>query len=199
MKTTLLLSLFGLISVAANATVITFNFDSVTGDLGHTQSYTVDGFTITATAEPNSRYGPDLYGKANGGDENGLGLTNDPTHDHEITPGSFIQLNISSILAYDPLTLIIDSSTGNDAWAVYETNSANTLSGATSLKTGNNEHSFTINPTDTYLDITATCGNVLLNSLSFDPNAATPEPASMAMIGGGLGLLGLLRFRRRQS
>ena len=197
MKATLLLSLFGLMGVAANATIITFNFDSATGDLGHTQTYTEGGITITATAEPNSRYGPDLYGKALGGDENGLGLTNDWTGDHEITPGSFIQLTITSLIPYNPLTLIIDSSTGNDAWAIYETNTANSLSGATSLKTGTSEHSFTVSPTDTYLDITATCGNVLLNSLSFDPNAATPEPASMGLIGGGLGLIGLLKFRRK--
>lgn len=197
MKATLLLSLFSLIGVAANASVITFNFDSSTGNLGHTQTYTVDGFTITATAEPNSRYGPDLYGKAAGGDENGIGLTNDWSGDHEITPGSFIQLSITSITPYDPLTLIIDSSTGDDAWAIYQTNSANTLSGATLLKSGTSEHSFTVNPTGSYLDITATSGNVLLNSLSFDPNAATPEPASMGLIGGGLGLLGLLRFRRK--
>ena len=45
----------------------------------------------------------DLFRKEAGGDEVGLGLTNDPTGEDEITPGSFIQLDLSA-LTIPPLT-----------------------------------------------------------------------------------------------
>ena len=41
-----------------------------------------------------------LYGKNDGGDEKGLGLTSDPSGDLEIVNGQFIQLDVS---AWGPL------------------------------------------------------------------------------------------------
>ena len=70
------------------AQAATFNFLSPAGALGTTQSYTVDGLTITAAGFNSSNFTtPDvkLFAKTGGGDENGLGLTNDRTGDNEIT------------------------------------------------------------------------------------------------------------------
>jgi hypothetical protein len=76
---------FGLLGIPT-ASAITFNFNTATGDLGFTHTYdstppsgftvTADGFMTTASfagslvgASPS-----DLFGKANPGDEQGLGL-----------------------------------------------------------------------------------------------------------------------------
>jgi len=72
----------------------TINFNTPTGDQGTTPTY--GGVTATA-------YGPGtqhLYGKNDGGDEKGLGLTSDPSGDLEIVNGQFIQLDVS---AWGPL------------------------------------------------------------------------------------------------
>src|ERR1700688_4803917 len=78
------------------------DFSSATGDLGTTHTYNgVPSGSIGATA-----YGalsapgapPHMWGKAAGGDENGVGLTTDPSGDHEIAPGGFIQLDVTSFI-----------------------------------------------------------------------------------------------------
>ncbi len=201
-----ILGLFLLVaSGAAHAGTITFNFDLCgttvnagnAGSCSTTSTFTSGGFSIVATAEGTPPTGAtnNLWAKDNTGDEKGLGLTSDTSGEDEITSGFFIQLNISSILGNDPLTIIMDSTTSPDAWKVYETNTAGSTSGTT-LATGTNETSFNISPTDTYLDFTATDGNVLLSSLSF--TAATPEPSSLVLLGSGiLGLAGAVRRKQK--
>ncbi len=206
MKTTILLNCFFL-AVAANATPVFINFGSAAGgNLGSTATFTGGGFSVVATADP-SGYNNDLYQKMAGGDENGLGLTSDPSGDHEITSGHYIQLNITQILGDNPLSIGMESSTGDDGWAIYETNSANTNvynltgsghNGATLLLSGSTEGDFSLGTVaDTYIDVTATSGNVLLSELDFNKTSSVPEPASFMLGGFGLAALGLLRRGRK--
>jgi hypothetical protein len=166
----------------------TINFGTPTGNQG--ASHTYGGITATA-------YGAGtqfLYGKNDGGDENGLGLTSDTSGDHEITSGQFIQLDVTSLQGLS-ISFVMDSSTGSDAWKVFESSSAFATSGSSTV-TGSNEnsHSITIASGMHYLDFTATGGNVLLSSISY---TATPEPLSLALTGSGL--LGLFLLRRRRA
>lgn len=206
MRTYLLISMLCL-PMVASATTITFNFNEFPGNLGIVKTYTVGSYSITATAEGTPT--PDLWGKAEGGSENGLGLTSDPSGDHEVTAGNVIQLNISSILGNGPLTLTMGSVTaGQEDWEVFETNKAGAFTGKV-LDTGDTQAAFVIDPADTYLDITATRGNILLSTLSFSVKSKpqtppgdplVPEPSSAVLIGIGFGLLCMfLSFRRRHA
>src|SRR5260221_264902 len=75
----------------------TINFGSPTGDQGTTHTY--GGITATAYgASTPAGAPPHLFGKSDGGDENGVGLTTDPSGQHEITVGDFIQLDLTSLI-----------------------------------------------------------------------------------------------------
>ena len=194
--------LLGILSTAARAETVTFNFDTCgngttkNASCGSSTTYTVDGYTITATAFAAPGSTANLYAKQNGGDENGLGLTNDPSHDNEITAGSFIQLNLDvagGVIPVVPLTITMGSTTSPDEWEFYESNSAGATSG-TFQASGFNEVPFTIDPADDYLDVTSLHGNVLLSSLTFTVSNPTPEPSGLALLGTGiLGLAGAVR------
>lgn len=167
----------------------TISFATPTGDQGTSHSY--GGITASSYGGTGSN---DLYGKNDGGDENGLGLTSDSTGDHEITVGRYIQLDVTSLEGLT-ISFIMNSSTSPDAWKVFESSSASATSGSSTI-TGTDEssHSITIASGMKYLDFTATDGNVLLSSISY---TATPEPLSLALTGSGL--LGLVLLRRRRA
>ena len=123
----------------------TINFATPTGDQGTTQTYGV----ITATAYGSNS--PDLYGKNDSGDEKGLGLTTDS--DHEITAGHYIQLDVTSLQGLT-ISFIMNSSTGSDAWKVFESSTGSATTG-TSIMMGSDEnsHSITIGSGIKYLGL----------------------------------------------
>jgi hypothetical protein len=145
-----------------------------------------------------------LYGKNDGPGEMGLGLSNDTT-DHEITPGSFIQLSLSQ-LQLPPLTSThmsfeANSTTGGEVWRVYGTNTAGSLSGAVLLASGTDNSldadlGAAIIGTYAYLDVTAfgTGANVLLHEV--DATAGVPEPGSLALLATAFMGAGFMRRRR---
>jgi len=145
----------------------TINFGSPTGDQGTTHTYGGVAATAHGTGSPH------LFGKSDGGDENGLGLTSDPSGQHEITIGDFIQLDLTGLIGTQ-LTIVMGSTTDGEAWSFLASNSALATSG-TAVMSGSNENSFTFTPTLKYLDVTSTNGNVLLSSLSYTSHASLPR------------------------
>jgi len=183
------------LSTSSYATVYLFNFDSPTGTLGTSQSYTNNFVSVTATGYNNNGTTTALFGKMDGGDENGLGIANGS--DHEITTANFVQLNLSSLLDVDPqsLSFTIGSSTGEDAWKVYESNSAGVL--GTLVASGNNENPQSITvPSAQYLSFQASAGNVLLSTITANTQVNTPEPMTILTLASGLALTAFAKKRK---
>ena len=109
----------------AQAGTVTFDLSMPSGVLGTSQTYTAGPFTITAYGFDSSGNPTDLYGKDLGGDESGLGLNNDPSGQHEICCGNYIQLDLSSLVNNPGLAITISSVQsgetcdiwGSDTWA----------------------------------------------------------------------------------
>ena len=95
----LTIALAALAAASSADAQVAINFNSHVGHLGSSQAYTQSGLSVTATgySAPSTLGHPnttDLFGKNNGGDENGVGLYG--YTDSEINKGTdFIQLNHS--------------------------------------------------------------------------------------------------------
>ena len=198
--------------VPAAADTINFGLATSAGDKGTSHVYNIGSTTLTATAGA----GGHLYAKQGGGDENGLGLTGDPTGNHEIwrwnsngtlaNPAPFIELNISNLLSagYTNIKFIMGSSTAGESWAVYACSGALHTGSCTSALTGFDEfyHALPGDASHPYISFYDTSGfntggrNVLLNGLSYTPPSPTPEPASLMMLGSGLVAVGGFLRRR---
>jgi hypothetical protein len=180
-------------------------FSTPTGDLTTTHTYSLDGVNIVATGFN----GGDLWGKADGGDENGVGLANDPGGDHEIyhvTSGAipFIQIDLLNLInaGFAGFQFQMNSTTSPDGWSVSACSSGGTDCG-TSAVTGSDEgvsHSVpTLSATNHYLDFSATAGNVLLKEITAT-RVATPEPRFYGfLLAGMMALVGIVRGKLRSA
>src|SRR5215469_16962119 len=87
------------LATPAGALTLLYDFSSFSGVLGPTQTYTSAGATISATGCLGNCLSPNqinLFGKALGGDENGLGIH--LTTDNEIEGLTLVQVDVTSLL-----------------------------------------------------------------------------------------------------
>ena len=200
------------LATAANAAVDIFPFTSPAGPNGTSAPYTVGGVTITASGfASNGGAATTLFDKTGGGDENGLGLVDDPSGDNEISGANFVQIDTNLVPAGSTFGFQMGSDTGGEEWEVFGSNVADSF-GATPLLTGTNDespHSLSGLGTFRYYDFKdvpnhsgcptdALCGNVLLTD--FTVTTAVPEPATWAMMLIGIGGLGAtMRMSRKTA
>jgi hypothetical protein len=198
-------------AASAQATTILFNLSSPTGNITNTHTYGTAPLTIVAKGFNWAGGTADLYGKHAGGDENGLGLNNDPTGDHEIHYHSgYVQIDVQNLFGRilpGSLTFGTNSTTGGEQWTVYGSNQsggtcgANPLCGVTALVSGTNEainQAFPHFGTYRYYDFveTGTHGgkNFLITNIKAQ---SVPEPGAWALMLTGFGGLGAVLRRRR--
>ena len=201
----------------ANSAVITWDLGTPPGLLGVSQNYSAGSppITITATGFINGNFAnpankTDLFGKAAGGDEVGLGLNDDPTlsggvSEHELNGTNWIQLNVTNAVTagVHGLSFIMDSTTGctalpcatGDSWRVFGSNSATSLGAQLPGLIGFDEVSHSLPTGFDFINFQAVSGNVLVSSIS----GTIPEPSTWAMMLLGFAGLGYVSFRRTRK
>ena len=194
---------------AASAQVVPLS--APTTQSGSQATYVTTAGTITATGYSAPGTTTPLNFKMQSGLENGLGLTDDPSGQGEISDSgpNMIQLDMSGLNSGTMVSFLMGSTTDNEGWAVFGTNTAGcvalgTMCGTSILAMTNDQgnwHSLGV-PAFTYYDFYATgrsngtYANVLLDSLSL---SAVPEPSTWAMMLLGFGAIGMAARRSRRK
>ena len=197
------------LATPATAASLLYDFSSPSGVPGGvgTQTYTSGGITITANSCGLGLCYPDLvaplFGKAGGGDENGLGIAAGATGDsaNEITGIFGVELDVLNLIGHvvpGSVDFQMGSTTAPDTWEVL---GSNVRSGSwTPLLPGADEGSHPLPDFGTYryYEFVATSGDVLLANLTAS-TTAVPEPATWALMLIGIGGLGAALRSSRKS
>ena len=188
----------------ANSRADGVTFSSPTGVIASPHTYTLDGFSVIATAFN----GGSLFGKNDGIGEQGIRLTGDPSGQHEIyavavgVPQDYIQLDLSSLLAagFTSFEFQMGSTTGIDTWQVSACATAGTMCSNGSTMTGTDEllnaAPRNLSAANPFPDFSSNKGNVSLGMIAAMPPTTTPEPSSLGLLlAGMLGFAGLSFLR----
>jgi hypothetical protein len=193
MKKTIILTSLAVIAmgVSAQATPVSFTFLENGGNtsLGTSSTFTESGVTIEAWALGSSP--GNLYAKNHGGDENGLGLTSDPTHDDEITKGQYIQLGaLTPGFIFDSLT--IGSDTPPDGALLYWSATQGVIGTLIGSFSSDQTVNLSAYASSGYFSLGASAGNVLLDGAV--GHATVPDGgATVLLLGSALTGFGLIK------
>jgi hypothetical protein len=186
----------------------TLSITNPLGDLGSSsKTFNLSGIAVGITGFN----GGNLFAKNQGSTEMGLGLAGDPSGEHEIFGGSFIQVDWLNLIAagYTNFQFAMNSTEGSEIWQVTAcstagvagsgpcTANAQTLTGTNQTL---NAAPSNLSATNHFLDFSiapgaAASANVLLAELMATPPTSTPEPASLLLLGAGLATLAGVRRR----
>jgi PEP-CTERM motif len=193
----------------ANAATVTWDMSNGVASPGAAVGTTTNitacggcGITISAAGFSNAAQTTAvLFEKNLGGNEIGLGLTNDPTGDDEISGTSNIVVNFKNAIAAGATAMSfdfkMDSTTSPDAWAVL-TSSTGLPGSFVGLTSGSDEIARTGLPLANFYEFEATAGNVLISQVSATIPSGVPEPQTWALM--LLGFVGLgFAFRTRRK
>ena len=198
MKKTTLLALLALTggSVATQATPVSFTFleNGSNIALGSSSTFTEGSASITAYASPGST----LFAKDDGAgsNEQGLGITSDPTGENEIWGSTFIQL--LGVGGLPTVSISFGSTSGGEQALIYASSSLGTL--GTLIGTVSSDTSFAIPLADQGLYIGVAAGgsnggipNILLGGATVNTPTAADGGLTLTMLGGALTAASLIR------
>jgi hypothetical protein len=194
---------------SANAATYDWNFTpGADGVLANSVIYTngAPPLSAIATGYTNNGFGTTtaLYGKVDGGDENGIGINSDPTADHEIWGSTIIQITLPTGLSN--IQAKMGSTTSGETYTIWGSSTSATSGFSQLIANGTSDNSlFSLSalcPTCQYfyfgVGSTAVAqSNVLLEEIT--AVSAVPLPAALPLFATGLGALGLLGWRRKRK
>ena len=195
--TTMIMALAAMGALATQANAVTFDFQSNGSniDLGPTSTFTVGGFSLTASGFLTSGGTTDLYAKFTSGNPSETGLGTAIDSEHEINTTDFIQLTLPTTPPSNFQMVLLASVQVGEQAKVYFTTTPGTLTGATLIGTITNaDGSVNIPAGDQtgFIDITAGAANILLESATI---AGVPDGGSaVALL--GIALAGIEGVRR---
>jgi len=202
--TTMIMALaaMGALATQANAVTFTFQENGSNVDLGPTSTFTVGGFSLTASGFLTSGGPTDLYAKFTLGNPSETGLGTNIDSEKEVNTTDFIQLTLPTTPPSNFSMVLLASVQSGEQAKVYFTTTPGTLTGATLIGTITNaDGSVTIPAGDQtgFIDITAGAANILLESATI---SSVPDSGSaVALLGIALaGIEGVRRaFRARRA